>query len=159
MGVPGYDHLWQDFGVKGIDAARETLERYRDEVAQLPDPQGPWDQLAQRILVDFLEQSLDDIRHGEPLRDINNTASPLQLIVQVFDLMDTSTAEGCRSALTRLSTLSEALGSWQEALTEGIERGLMAARRQVLSAMDECRSYAGATSFLDSLSNQLVSLL
>jgi uncharacterized protein (DUF885 family) len=156
LGIPGYDHLWQDFSPAGIAAAREKLEEYRGAARDLPGPTGPWETLALRILIDYLEQSLEDIRWGEPLRDINNTASPLQMIVQIFDLMDKSSSEGCSNVITRLSTLSDVLGSWREALAEGMDRGLLAARRQVLSTIDECRSYAGEKSFLNALSQQLV---
>ncbi len=156
LGIPGYDHLWQDFSPAGIAAAREKLEEYRGAARDLPGPTSPWETLALRILIDYLEQSLEDIRWGEPLRDINNTASPLQMIVQIFDLMDKSSSEGCSNVITRLSTLSDVLGSWREALAEGMDRGLLAARRQVLSTIDECRSYAGEKSFLNALSQQLV---
>ena len=95
MGIPGYDHLWQDFSPGGIRKATAILEKYRDEALLLPASDDRWEGLARRILLDFIDQSLSEISHGDPLRDMNNTASPLQLIVQVFDLMDTSTPEGC----------------------------------------------------------------
>ena len=155
MGIPGYDHLWQDFSPGGIRKATATLERYRDEALLQPASDDRWERLALRILLDYVNQSLSEIGHGDPLRDINNTASPLQLIVQVFDLMDTSTPEGCRNVLSRLSTLSDVLGGYQETLEEGMRRGLLAARRQVLSMIEECRSYAGTASFLESLATRL----
>lgn len=155
MGIPGYDHLWQDFSPGGIRKATAILEKYRDEALLLPASDDRWEGLARRILLDFIDQSLSEIGHGDPLRDMNNTASPLQLIVQVFDLMDTSTPEGCSNVLSRLSTLSDVLGGYQEALEEGLQRGLLAAQRQVLSMIEECRSYAGTASFLESLSARL----
>ena len=30
LGIPGYDHLWQDFSPAGIEVAREKLEQYRE---------------------------------------------------------------------------------------------------------------------------------
>ena len=155
LGIPGYDHLWQDFGPNGIEVAREKLEEYRDAARDLPEPTGLWEALAFKILSDYVDQSLSDIRGGDPFRDINNTASPLQLIVQIFDLMDTSTLDGCRNVLARLSAMSDVLGTWRKALTVGMDRGLLAARRQVLSTIDECRSYAGEKSFLSALSERL----
>jgi uncharacterized protein (DUF885 family) len=155
MGIPGYDHLWQDFSPAGVAAAAEVFTDYRSRARRLPEPQDDWERLALRVVLDYLDDSLSQIEHQDHLRDLNNTASPLQSIVQVFDMMDTSTAEGCGNVSARLNAMKEVLGGYQAALEAGLERGLLAARRQVLAAVDECRSYAGDGSFLVALSDRM----
>ena len=155
MGIPGHDHLWQDFSPAGVAAAAEVFADYRNRAQRLPEPRDDWQRLALRVLLDHLDDSLSQIEHQDHLRDLNNTASPLQNIVQVFDMMDTSTAEGCGNVSARLNTMGEVLGGYQAALEAGLERGLPAARRQVLAAIDECRSYAGDGSFLFALADRM----
>ncbi|MDH5372289.1 MAG: DUF885 domain-containing protein [Acidimicrobiia bacterium] len=155
MGVPGYDHLWQDFSPEGLRNAVDVLSTFREEAEELPDSVDEWERLAITVLLDFVDQSLSELERGDPLRDVNNTASPLQLIVQVFDLMDTSTPEGCGNVIERLATMEIVLGSYRAALEEGIKRGLLAARRQVLSSIEECRAHAGPGSFLENIGARL----
>lgn len=151
MGVPGYDHLWQDFSPDGIQRAADTLRLYEKAARELDDTGDEWERLATRILLDFIGQSLSEIENGDQLRDMNNSASPLQMIVQVFDMMDAQSADGCRNIIKRLSSMDGVLGSYRAALEEGVRQDLLAARRQVLSAMRECRSHAGSGSFLESV--------
>ncbi len=155
MGIPGYDHLWPDYSPAGVEAAGDALGRYRVEAEELPTHEDEWEQLAGRVLTDFLDQSIERIDQGEHFRDLNNTASPLQSIVQIFDLMDTGTNDGRHAVLERLATLDVALDSYRAALEEGITRGTPVARRQVQAAVEECRAYAADGSFVDGLLERL----
>lgn len=155
MGIPGHDHLWQDFSPAGVATAAEVFVDYRNRARRLPEPQDDWERLALRVLLDYIDDTLSQIEHQDHLRDVNNAASPLQAIVQVFDMMDTSTAEGCSNLSARLNAMGEVLGGYQASLEAGLESGLVAARRQVVSAMDECRSHAGDGSFLFALSDRM----
>ncbi|HSR45273.1 MAG TPA: DUF885 domain-containing protein [Acidimicrobiia bacterium] len=155
MGIPGYDHLWQDFSPEGVQRAADMLRTYEAAALRLDDSGDDWERLARRVLLDFVGRSLSEIESGDHLRDVNNSASPLQMVVQVFDMMDAQSAEGCSNIVRRLSSMEQVLGSYRDALEEGVVRNLLAARRQVASAVEECRSHAGHGSFLENLASRV----
>ena len=49
----------------------------------------------------------------------------------------------------RLGTLSDALSQWQATLTQGMDRGVVVARRQVLAAIDQGRAWSSPDGFAE----------
>lgn len=157
-GIPGFDDRWDDFSPEGIQAKANMLEDYRRQFAALPEEGDRWERLALRIGRDFIDEQLDEIRHDDPLRDLNTVASPVQHIRQMFDVMDVSTVHGWENIASRLETLDAALAGYRQTLERGRAKGLMAARRQVLAVARESNVYAGVDSCLAGLVEQLGAL-
>ena len=86
LGVIGYDDRMTDYSPAGIEE-RAALDRQTlVELASL-DRLGRDDELAAAYLAERLGTSLALVDADEPLRDINNLASPVQAIRDVFDVM------------------------------------------------------------------------
>ena len=151
IGVDGFDHLWDDLSPEGIESRRAMLGRYRQDFAGLVVSQDRWERLATRVGREYLEEHLDAIANEDDLCDLNTVASPLQNIRQVFDHMDSSTLAGWENIATRMETLPEVMGGYQRTLQAGQQKGLQAARRQVLAGIVEAGINAGDGSFFASV--------
>ena len=154
VGVDGYDHLWDDLSPEGIEADRVMLAQYKEAFDRLPPGQDRWERLAGRVGTEYLEERLDGIVHGDPWRDLNTVASPLQNIRQVFDHMDTTTAAGWENVAARMGSLHDVIGGYQRTLEAGRDQGLLVARRQVLAAIEETAINAGEGSYFASVPEQ-----
>ncbi|MCS3842492.1 DUF885 domain-containing protein [Microbacterium sp. AK031] len=81
------------------------------------------------------------------LRDLNVIESAAQDIRQVYDLMPTSTADDWSVIVKRLSAVPSALRGYTATLGEGIARGIVPARRQVVEVADQIVRYTADDGF------------
>lgn len=147
MGVAGHDHEMTDYSPDGhaarADAARSTLASL-DALT----PADETDVLTLAAMRDRLglELELDDA--GELLNDLNNIASPLQGMRDVFDLMPTGTTADWEVVAARLSALPSSVTGYVESLRLAASRGQVAAIRQVEEGVRQAEELADtATSF------------
>ncbi len=86
IGIPGHDHELDDFSPVGhaarADLARETLAK----IADTPDVDDV-DRVTRAAMNERLGLDVELHDAGEDLGDLNNIASPLQSIRDIFDLM------------------------------------------------------------------------
>lgn len=129
-------------------ALRERADLVRRTLAALADAEDDGTQET-RIARAFLEERLltDLAGHeaGDDLRRISNLWSYFAETRQVFDLLPTSTAEEWELVAGRLERVPAALRSSEEALDEGIRRGLVASRRQTEAVIEHLATWAGET--------------
>ena len=151
VGIPGYDHLWDDYSAEGQEALAALIQDQLQRLRRLPDSDDPWARLAARVVIEALESASVRYQPGENLRDLNSIDSPVQLIREMFDHMDTTIAEGWENVAARLEGLPQAVAGYADRLEEGRRRGLTVARRQVLEAVRQCRSHAGEGSPFEAL--------
>jgi uncharacterized protein (DUF885 family) len=150
VGADGFDHLWDDLSPEGIGHRETSLRRYQQAFVNLPVGQDRWEALAHRVGSEFLDDELDKISAGDPFRDLNTVASPLQHVRQVFDHMDTTTSTGWENIAVRMETLSQPLEGYGRTLEEGGRRSLWVSRRQVLAGIEDARVHAGPRSYFAS---------
>ncbi len=79
---------------------------------------------------------------GEPLASLNNIASPVQELRDVFDIMPTGTVEAWENIAARLNGLPGAIDGYMASLTEAASRGNVAAIRQVRIGVAQSRELA-----------------
>ncbi|MBI4951491.1 MAG: DUF885 domain-containing protein [Myxococcales bacterium] len=150
-GVPGHDHLWDDFSPAGAERVAGALRDLERRAAALPPPATPDERLAKVVLDEVLSTELTRLAEGDHLSDLNSIASPLQNLRLVFDAMGKSTREGWRDVAERLHGLERASAGYREALDAGLRTGRAVARRQVLAAIREARVHAAEGSYFASL--------
>lgn len=85
------------------------------------------------------------------LRDLNVIASPAQGLRDVFDLMPTENETDWADISSRLGAFPAALDGYIATLRLGIERGIVAARRQVSAVADQCARNAAPEGFFAEL--------
>ncbi len=141
-GVTGYDDQLTDYSPDGIEARAALCRQTLVDLAGLPTPDG-LEQLAASLLVERLDTQLALIDGGESWRDLNNIASPVQGIRDVFDLMAYDTVEDWETAGRRLAAVPDAVAGLVAAYEQGRDQGLTAARRQAREAADQAAAWSG----------------
>ena len=155
MGVPGHDHLWDDFSPAGVAKAEAMLRQWQQRVQSLPKQSDPWADLAAKVTLDWLGNELTAIEHFDHHTDLNNIASTFQNVRMAFDVMDTSTEAGWGNVASRLEAIGDALEGYRSTLAEGLAAGHLVAARQVRAAVVQARTHAGETSFFRALPARL----
>ncbi|MBD8078068.1 DUF885 family protein [Cellulosimicrobium arenosum] len=147
MGLTGYDHLMTDLSPAGHEARAEADRA----VLRALDGLEPVDDVDRVTLAAMRERvglqvELHDA--GETLASLNNIASPVQELRDVFDLMPTGTVEAWENVAARLNALPGAVEGYVTSLSEAARRGRVAAIRQVRVGAEQARELADpATSF------------
>ena len=146
LGVPGYDHLWDDLSPQGHASRLDLARRQRQEMAPHLDHADRWQRHGARVIVDFLDEYLAAFERHEHLRQLRHTAGDFDDLRDTFDRMDTKTETGWTNVVTRLETFGEPLTGLRDSLEQGRLNGLAVARRQVLSVIDQAKHLAGSAS-------------
>jgi uncharacterized protein (DUF885 family) len=151
VGIPGHDGKWDDFGPDGIGALLDYLRDLRRRIDELPPAENEAAERATRVARMFVDLEEARAGHDDVYREIRTLACPLYEVREVFDVMDTESAEGRADITRRLETVDEALADIRATLGVGMGRDLFAARRQVMGAIEQCRTNAGPESALRAL--------
>ena len=146
MGVDGYDHLMTDLSPAGwqaqADAARAVLTQL-DGVEPVDD--------VDRVTVAAMREriGLEVALHeaDEWIGQLNNIASPVQGLRDVFDLMPTENVEHWSDIAARLNALPGAVDGLIESLRLAASRGRVAPIRQVRECITQAEELAGEGSF------------
>jgi uncharacterized protein (DUF885 family) len=141
-GVVGFDDRLTDYSPEGVDARAEHVRETLVELASAPRS-NPHDELAAAFIAERLDMALALVDAGEPLRDLNNIASPVQDLRSVFDLMPYDTADDWQVACRRMEAFPEALDRVRASYDEGRRRGMVAARRQAAEVAHQAEVWAG----------------
>ncbi len=99
--------------------------------------------LAAAYQTERLGTSLALVDADEPLRELNNLASPVQAVRDVFDLMSYESVSDWEIAARRMAAVPEALRGLRATYEEGRSRQIVAARRQALAAADQAGVWSG----------------
>lgn len=147
LGVPGRDHLADDCSPAGhqaqVDLARATLAKL-DAATPVDDV----DRVTVAAMRDRLGLQIEGFEAGDHLIDLNNIASPLQGIREIFDLQNHETAADWEAIASRLAASATSVDGYIETLAEGVRSGRAPARLQVELGIAEASGFADpATSF------------
>lgn len=143
-GLTGHDAEMTDYGPEAADERAEHDRAVLEDLGRAPAGEDR-DRVAAEVMVEQLSLGLQLHDAGEHLRELNNIASPLQAIRQVFDLMPTGTESEWDTVVARMALVPSALDSFRTALAAGAEGGLVAARRQVVTCAKQAETWGGLT--------------
>ncbi|MFB2599832.1 DUF885 domain-containing protein [Herbiconiux sp. P17] len=110
-------------------------------------PADEVDEVTKTDLRNELELAVASSEAGLQLRDLNVIDSPSQHIREVYDLMPTATTDDWSVVAKRLSAVEEAVDGYIVTLREGMRRGTVPARRQVVEVLAQVRKNSGPDSF------------
>jgi uncharacterized protein (DUF885 family) len=142
MGIQGHDDEMSDYSPEGY-AAFEPL--YRDTLtAVVTAPvESQRDRTARDAMIDAIALDLLRLESGEHFRELSIIASPLRALRGVFDLMPRESESDWLNIARRLSLVPGAIAGFQATLSEGLRRGMPAARRQVAENIAQAEVWSG----------------
>jgi uncharacterized protein (DUF885 family) len=150
QGVPGYDHLLDDFSTEGYAAAsrqrRATLAKLADAI-----PVDDVDKVTLAAMRERLGLAEEMYAAGLDEMSCNVLSSPMQNIRGVFDLMPTNTDAEWATFAERLTRVPEALTQWVETLVASADRGLVTPRRQILANIGQCEQFVADDGYFATL--------
>ncbi len=150
-GIAGYDDQMTDLSPQGF-ADRATASR--NVLAELDHatPADDVDRVTVAAMRERIGVELELHEHAEDLGSLNNIASPVQDLRQIFDLMPTATPQGWENIGARLNALPQTMSGYIESLQEAARRGRVAPIRQIREGISQARELAHEpTSFFRSL--------
>jgi uncharacterized protein (DUF885 family) len=139
LGIPGFDHLWDDTTPEGVQAMVDLLRGHQRRLAEVPPPGDDWDALAIRIQAEFLALSLEPFEHDDHLHELGHLQSLFPQLRDSFDVLDEASAAGWRNIAARLGTIGEPLAGLRACLEAGRAKGLVAPKRQTRSIVEQLR--------------------
>jgi uncharacterized protein (DUF885 family) len=142
VGVPGRDHLLTDYSVAASDARAVQARGWLAELDTLPVTGEP-DRVAAAVIRERLGARLAMHEVGEHLRDINVLGSPVQNLRDILTLMPSGTDEEWGAIASRLEGIPAALAHVRSSFEDGMARGVLPARRQVLGTARTAAVCAG----------------
>ena len=146
IGLPGDERALDDLSPAGIDArteaAREALRQV--ESAEIVDDV---DRVTAAAMKERLGLEIELAEAGEEYGDLNNIASPLQGVRDIFDLMPSDTEEHWETIAARMGAVPGAIDGYLESLRLAAERGPFPALRQVNLGIAQAEELAGPASF------------
>jgi uncharacterized protein (DUF885 family) len=147
MGLPGHDHELPDLSPAGHDARadldRALLLRLDELEAAGETPVDDVDRVTLAALRERVGLAVEQHEAGDPQTSLNNIASPVQDLRDLFDVMPTGTVEAWENVAARLNAIPDALAGYTASLRWGAERGRVAAVRQVRAVVEQARELAG----------------
>lgn len=145
IGLPGHEHEMTDFSPAGHAARAEQTRSTLTALDGLA-PADAVDELTLAAMRERLGLQLELHDAGEPLRDLNNIASPVQELRDVFDIMATGSVEDWENIASRLNALPGAVDGYVESLRLSASQGRVAAVRQVEEAVRQAAELADPSS-------------
>lgn len=145
LGVTGHDSEMTDLSPAG-HAARSDLTRETLQLLDGVDPVDDEDVTTLEAMSYLLGTDLELDAAGETLATLNNIASPVQGLRDVFDLMSTDTPDDWAAVAARLVELPAAVAGYTESLRAAAAQGHVAAVRQVAEAVRQAQEQADPSS-------------
>ncbi|WP_269939454.1 DUF885 domain-containing protein [Arthrobacter sp. HY1533] len=155
LGHPGRETEYRDHSPAGLEAMAAAARTALADLAAL-EPADDVDAVTLHAMRERLGLELELHATGWPLADLNNIASPAQGIRAIFDLMPTATATDWEHISGRLANVPGAVEGYIELLRAGAARGLVAARRQVSTVIEQCERHAASGGFFTTLAANAV---
>ena len=140
VGIAGHDAETTDLSPDGFaeraDLARRTLTRLGTASARDEREQVAGDAMRERLglQLEMHEAGLD--------RSLNNVASPVHWVREVFDLMPTASGADGANIEARLRAVPDALAGYRRTLEADIAAGIPPAVRQVGEVVNQSRRAA-----------------
>ncbi|MDR1187162.1 MAG: DUF885 domain-containing protein [Bifidobacteriaceae bacterium] len=150
QGLVGHDREMDDLSPEGHESRAEAARQALRTAENTPAADAV-DRVTRAAMAERLGLAVERFEAGDHLADLNNIASPLQAVRDVFDLMASDTVDDWETIAVRLSKIPQALAGYRASLARGAETARTPAARQVRIGIAQARELAAEGSFFDQL--------
>ncbi|GAB3248690.1 DUF885 domain-containing protein [Arthrobacter pigmenti] len=150
LGLPGHETEYRDYSPAGYIAFAEATQEALERLSDL-EPTDEVDRVTLDAMRERLGLELEIFETGRDLAELNNIASPAQEIRAIFDLMPTDTVQDWDHIAGRLHNVPDAISGYMSSLRTAAEDGIVAAKRQVRTVIEQTAKYAEDGGFFDAL--------
>jgi len=156
-GVPGHDDRFPDLSPAGLEERAELQRSTLKTLGGAPRHTED-DRIAAEVMAERLSASLELHDSGDDLRSLRVLHSPQDTVRMSFDLMPAESETDWQVMASRMRAVPTALEGIRASWQEGLSRGLVSARRQVLACATQCDAWGGrdkrSTSFFTNLAGR-----
>lgn len=146
IGIPGYEERLEVCDLAWHEQSKELESRTLRELEQA-EVTDDVDRVTKLAMQDRLELNIRAYAAETHLNDLNNIASPVQSLREIFDLMPQESLADWQAIIARLGQYPAALAGYQECLAVGLAKGVVPAQRQVIEVIRQVRELASKRSF------------
>lgn len=140
-GLTGYGPAYPDYGPQGrADRAQLRAETLR--ALDTAQPADTVDQVTIHALRNRLKLEADLHAADLDVAPVNNIASPVQWVREIFDNMPTNDSQDWQQIIERLRHVPRALESYTEGLHEAASLGKLASTTQIREAGAQAEAYS-----------------
>jgi uncharacterized protein (DUF885 family) len=150
LGIPGHEREMPDYSPEGAARIADLNQRTLQEL-QPETPADDRERVAQEFMSERLTVQRDLYDAGEQLRALRIISSPLQRTRSIFDDMPKVTEEDWANIAARLDLVPRTLAGFRQSLNTGVDRGVLASRRQALEGAKQAETWRGEKAFFDGL--------
>ncbi len=144
LGVKGHDSELPDLSPAGF-AARERVTADALAAARAATPVDERERTAQAAFVERLGLAVEQAEAGVSRCDLSVISSPVHELRQVFDLMDTDSAEAWAAVAARLAGIGGALRDLRVTYADEAAQGNVVAARQYAEVATQIEGWTAAT--------------
>jgi len=141
-GVAGVEDQLPDLSPDGLEE-RAGLQRRTLAALASTATTGDGDRVAAEVMAERLGASVELHDFGDDFRSLRVLHSPHGEVRQCFDLMRLETEADWQTVGARLARVPAALEGFRTSLREGLTRGIVSARRQVVACAAQCDVWGG----------------
>ncbi len=138
IGVDLNQHQLDDFSPERIDDNRRKIALAKSELSAI-QPEDFTDEITKHAMLADFDSKLEIVDSGWVYRDLNNIASAVQGIRDVFDLMPMNTLDNWENVSSRIADIPRAIAGYQQTLEVGVNTNQTPAKRQVVEVIQQIR--------------------
>lgn len=142
FGIAGFDDCLTNYSPVGHELRADICRTALGDISSA-EPADETERVAKAVFCDRISAESELHDAGLPMASLNVTASPVQEIRMVFDVMPTDTAADWTVIATRLAKVPDALDSVRVGLLAAAHRGRVSALRQLVRTAEQADTWAG----------------
>ena len=138
VGIGGPQDSLDDLSPAGL-AELQALRTSTLQAVRAAESAGPGDEIAREVIIERLEVQSDNYESGWEHAKLAVIASPVQMLIMLFDLMPTATDNDWSTIARRMQAVPDALAGYRASLDHAATAGQVVAARQIRKAAEQAQ--------------------
>lgn len=141
-GITTYNNVVTDYSPEGIAERSAFNETSLQALPNIPITEDR-DRIARDVMMRYLESAKRYQEIGEPWRELRVLSGIPTSLRECFDQMPRESKDDWQVIAERMSAVPQSLKSFTTTLRDGMQRGILASKRQTLACAQQGRTWGG----------------